>query len=31
MAEVRRIFVEKKSGYDVATQGLLADLRDNLE
>lgn len=30
MGDVRSIFVEKKKGYDVAAQGLLADLRDNL-
>lgn len=31
MAEVRSIFVEKKAGYDVAAQGLLKDLRENLK
>ncbi|MBN1761370.1 MAG: phosphoribosylformylglycinamidine synthase [Chitinispirillaceae bacterium] len=30
MGIVRRVFVEKRAGYDVAAQGLLADLRDNL-
>ena len=30
MSSVRRIFVEKRDGYAVAAQGLLADLRDNL-
>jgi phosphoribosylformylglycinamidine synthase len=30
MGDVRRIFVEKKEGYNVAAQGLLADLRGNL-
>ncbi|MBN1575372.1 MAG: phosphoribosylformylglycinamidine synthase [Chitinispirillaceae bacterium] len=30
MGSVRRIFVEKRAGYDIAAQGLLADLRDNL-
>ncbi len=30
MGTVRRVFVEKRAGYDVAAQGLLADLRDNL-
>lgn len=30
MCSVRRIFVEKKKGYDVAAQGLCADLRENL-
>lgn len=31
MGAVRSIFVEKKSGFDVVAQALLADLRDNLE
>ncbi|HEX3019767.1 MAG TPA: phosphoribosylformylglycinamidine synthase [Chitinispirillaceae bacterium] len=31
MGDVRSIFVEKKSGFDVVAQGLLADLRDNLK
>ncbi|HMA64011.1 MAG TPA: hypothetical protein VKO63_02390, partial [Chitinispirillaceae bacterium] len=30
MGSVRRIFVEKKKGYDVAAQGLFTDLRENL-
>ncbi|NLD94563.1 MAG: phosphoribosylformylglycinamidine synthase [Fibrobacter sp.] len=30
MASVRRIFVEKKKGYDVAAHGLFTDLRENL-
>jgi phosphoribosylformylglycinamidine synthase len=30
MGSVRRIFVEKRDGYNVAAQGLLTDLRDNL-
>jgi len=30
MGSVRRIYVEKKPGFDVAAQGLLTDLRDNL-
>ena len=30
MAEVRRIFVEKKSGFDVEAKEILADLRENL-
>ncbi|MBN1309066.1 MAG: phosphoribosylformylglycinamidine synthase [Chitinispirillaceae bacterium] len=30
MGSVRRIFVEKRAGYDIAAQGLLADLRDTL-
>ena len=28
---VRRIFVQKKEGYDVEAKGVLADLRDNLQ
>ncbi len=31
MPEVRRIFVEKKSGYDTESQNLLNDIRENLE
>lgn len=31
MGDVRSIFVEKKSGYDVAAKGLLADLKNNLK
>ena len=27
---VRRIFVEKKKGFDVEAQGLCADIRENL-
>ncbi len=30
MSKVRRLFVEKKEGYDVAAQGALADFRENL-
>jgi len=30
MGSVRRVFVEKRRGYDVAAKGLLADLRDSL-
>jgi len=30
MSSVRRIFVEKKKGYDVAAQGLYTDLKENL-
>ena len=30
MAEVKRIFVEKREGFDVEAKGLFADLRDNL-
>ncbi len=30
MSSVRRIFVEKKKGYDVAAQGLYEDLKENL-
>jgi len=30
MGTVRRVFVEKRKGFDVAAQGLLHDLRDNL-
>lgn len=30
MSGVRRIFVEKKKGFDVAAQGLYADLKENL-
>ncbi len=31
MANVKRVFVEKRKGYDVYAQGLLGDLRDNLK
>ena len=31
MGTVRSIFVEKKSGFDVVAQALLADLRENLK
>ncbi len=30
MAQVKRIYVEKKKGFDVEAQGVLADLRGNL-
>ena len=30
MAVIRRIYVEKKAGYDVEARALLLDLRDNL-
>ena len=30
MAEVRRIYVEKKTGFDVEAKNVLADLRENL-
>lgn len=30
METVKRVFVEKKTGFDIVAQGLLADLRDNL-
>ncbi len=30
MGSVRRVFVEKRKGYDIAAQWLLSDLRDNL-
>ncbi len=30
MAQVKRIYVEKKKGFDVEAQGVLADLRSNL-
>ena len=30
MADVRRIYVEKKSGFDVEAKDILADLRENL-
>jgi phosphoribosylformylglycinamidine synthase len=30
MGSVRRIFVEKKKGYDVTAQGLYSDLKENL-
>ncbi len=30
MANVRRIYVEKKKGFDVEAKGVLADLRENL-
>ena len=30
MENVRRIYVEKKNGFDVEAKGALADLRENL-
>ena len=30
MSNVRRVYVEKKAGYDVAAQGALTDFRENL-
>ena len=30
LQQVRRIFVEKRKGFDIEAQGLLADLRENL-
>lgn len=30
MEQVRRIYVEKKPGFDVEAKGVLADLRENL-
>ena len=30
MADVRRIFVEKKPGFDVEAKDILSDLRENL-
>ena len=30
MAQVRRIYVEKKPGFDVEAKGVLADLKENL-
>ena len=30
MSQVRRIYVEKKKGFDVEAQGVLEDLRSNL-
>ena len=30
MADVRRIYVEKKPGFDVEAKEVLADLRENL-
>ncbi len=30
MQQVRRIFVEKKKGFDIEAQGVLADLKENL-
>ena len=30
MAVIRRIYVEKKTGYDIEAQAMLLDLRDNL-
>lgn len=30
MEQVRRIYVEKKDGFDVEARGVLADLRENL-
>ncbi len=30
MEQIRRVFVEKKAGFDVEACGMLADLRDNL-
>ena len=31
MADVRRIYVEKKAGFDVEAKEMLADLRENLD
>ncbi|MCK5005146.1 MAG: hypothetical protein KAS21_08660, partial [Candidatus Aminicenantes bacterium] len=31
MPEVRRIFVEKKAGYDTESKNLLNDIKENLE
>ena len=31
MADVRRIYVEKKAGFDVEAKEILADLRENLD
>ena len=30
MENVRRIYVEKKNGFDVEAKGVLADLKENL-
>ena len=30
MENVRRIYVEKKTGFDVEAKGVLADLKENL-
>ena len=30
MAQVRRIYVEKKPGFDVEAKGVLGDLKENL-
>ena len=30
MAVIRRVFVEKRAGFDGETRAMLADLRDNL-
>ncbi len=30
MSKVKRVFVEKKEGFDVAAKGALADFRENL-